>query len=94
MASVVHRYTGRMFLAAGQQHWFGFNYTSGDPQPRSWNRWSVGHTGFGAAFTYVDILQELAAWDINATPRTGWNMLVRAQNGDADFIMSAVSIDQ
>ncbi|MFI5617987.1 hypothetical protein [Streptomyces sp. NPDC051567] len=94
MASVQHRYTGRIFLAAGQQTWLGFYYTSGDPQPRSWNRWAAGQTGFGSPFTYIEILEELVAWDINAQPHVGWNLLLRAQNGDADFILSAVSVDQ
>ncbi|MFJ6573393.1 hypothetical protein ACIQNU_38875 [Streptomyces sp. NPDC091292] len=95
MATVTHRFSGRMSLAANSQQWFGFVYTDTDVvQPRSFNRWAVGNTGFGGASTYLDITQELSRWDISATPHNGWNLLIRTQGDDADFIVSAVNIDQ
>ncbi|MFJ2784643.1 MULTISPECIES: hypothetical protein [unclassified Streptomyces] len=80
-------------LPCGRTADLAFYYTDGDPQPSSWNRWAAGQTGFGSSFSYIEILEELVAWDINAQPHVGWNLLLRAQNGDADFILSAVNVD-
>ncbi|WP_157862291.1 hypothetical protein [Wenjunlia vitaminophila] len=94
MASVTHRYSGRMFLAVNTQQWFGFVYINVDAPARSFNRWSVGHTTFSDRFSYLDIVEELALWDANGSPHTGWNLLIRARNGNADFVVSAVNVDQ
>ncbi|MFD9816941.1 hypothetical protein [Streptomyces sp. NPDC059080] len=99
MASLVHRYSGRVYLAANTQQRFGFAYTVNgqavDPQPRSFNRFAVGHTGFGDIYTYLDLVEESMLFDAKNQPNhVGWNLLIKTRQGAADFIVSAIGVDQ
>ncbi|MFD9814560.1 hypothetical protein [Streptomyces sp. NPDC059080] len=91
MANISLMSTGRLFLAKGQQAWFGYYY-QGPSTTHAFIRPSLTHTPFTGSHPYLKYTAEYAGYDHSTAPYTGWGVIATSEQDDSEFVFNIVAI--